>query len=65
LGDRPEMDHIYPVVRGGLSEPANLVYVCCECNSRKHDMTLREFAIAYGLDRVRIESVLARLGKRF
>ena len=65
LGDSPCADHVYPVIRGGLSTPDNMVLVCALCNGRKHDRTLREFIAAYDLDRDRIESVLEKLGKTF
>lgn len=31
------LDHISPVVRGGLSEPSNLAPACVHCNSSKKD----------------------------
>jgi len=65
LGDNPHPDHIYPVTRGGLSEPENLVYVCARCNLKKQDRTLREFIRREGLDREAVEIVLEQLGKRF
>jgi len=64
LGDTPHADHIYPVVRGGLSTPDNLVIVCSVCNGKKHDKTLREFVRDESLDWDRIVGVLETLGKR-
>ncbi len=65
LGEQPHADHIFPVSRGGLSTPDNLVLVCDICNSKKTNKTLREFIISENLDRTRIERVLIMLGKRF
>ncbi len=62
---RPNADHIYPVVRGGLSTHENMVFVCGVCNSRKSDLTLREFIEKQGLSRDSVESNLEKLGKRF
>lgn len=31
------LDHVWPVARGGRSEPSNLVPCCTTCNSRKRD----------------------------
>ncbi|MGA2619664.1 MAG: HNH endonuclease signature motif containing protein [Thermoguttaceae bacterium] len=58
-------DHIYPVVKGGLSTTENMVFVCESCNLKKHDKTLREFILQTGYDRDRIERALHQLGKRF
>ena len=64
LTDKQHADHIYPVSRGGLSTPDNLVFVCDRCNLAKHDMTIREFCVKFELDRNAIESRLLHLGKR-
>ncbi|WP_345464057.1 HNH endonuclease [Deinococcus carri] len=64
LGDTPHADHIHPVSRGGMSTKDNMVYACSTCNGRKHDLTLREFAEKYRLDRNAIERRLLALGKR-
>lgn len=65
LGELPHADHIYPVVLGGLSRVANMVYVCAACNLRKKDMTLSEFIEATGLERDVVEQRLKKLGKQF
>lgn len=65
LGETPHADHIYPVAKGGLSTPSNMVYVCARCNSLKRDMTLREFIIKYSFDRKSVESRLSELRKDF
>lgn len=59
------LDHIYPVSKGGMSTRKNLVYVCCDCNLKKSNLTLRGFIKKYGLDRNRIEMMLEELGKDF
>lgn len=63
--DIPHADHIYPVSMGGLSTPANMVYICSKCNSRKANKTLREFIRESNLDRNRIERNLEFLKKTF
>ena len=65
LGSNPEADHIYPVVRGGLSTEENMVYVCAACNAKKRDKTLREFVKAMQFDQLAVEKRLDLLGKRF
>lgn len=37
--DRLEIDHVYPVSRGGGNEQENLVTACHECNALKLDRT--------------------------
>ena len=65
IKDNRHADHIYPVSRGGLSVPENMVNICSACNSKKGDMTLRAFIKKYKLDSKRIEQVLESLGKSF
>jgi len=65
IGEVPHVDHIYPVSKGGLSIPENLVLVCADCNLGKSDQTLRKFVKSRGFDWERIESTLEKLGKRF
>ncbi len=43
LGDQVCLDHIYPVAKGGLSIPENLIYCCPQCNLRKSDNGLYGF----------------------
>jgi hypothetical protein len=64
LSSIPHADHIVPVSLGGLSTLDNLVFVCFLCNSKKSDLTLREFCEKYSLDRELIERKLISLGKR-
>jgi len=45
--DDAHADHIYPVIKGGLSTTRNMIYVCSDCNLKKRDMTLRNFIIKY------------------
>lgn len=65
LDDTPHADHIYPIIKGGLSVKENMVYVCNKCNLKKSGMTLREFIIKAGLNRVFVEENLEKLGKTF
>jgi 5-methylcytosine-specific restriction endonuclease McrA len=58
-------DHIYPVSKGGLSTPKNMVYVCSDCNSKKFNLTLFQFIKKYNLVRVDIERRLEKLGKDY
>lgn len=34
--DRPTMDHVVPIVRGGAHDVSNIVAACKPCNSKKH-----------------------------
>jgi len=38
-----EIDHLWPVVKGGTSEASNLVCSCKSCNRSKSSMSLREW----------------------
>lgn len=65
IGSTPHADHIYPVSRGGRSEPRNMVYVCGKCNIKKSSLTLSQFIKKYNLDRDAIEDRLTILHKDF
>jgi 5-methylcytosine-specific restriction endonuclease McrA len=65
IGDDPHCDHVYPVSKGGLSTPKNMVYVCSDCNLKKTDMTLSQFIKKYGFQRLEIEKRLEKLGKDY
>ena len=65
LGRDRHADHIYPVSKGGLSVPENMVWCCSECNMKKTDMTLARFTEVYLMDRSAVELRLRRLGKDF
>jgi 5-methylcytosine-specific restriction endonuclease McrA len=43
-------DHIYPINKGGLSTPANMVLVCEDCNKKKTNLTLRSFCKKVNFD---------------
>jgi hypothetical protein len=40
------VDHLYPVVRGGDSQPDNLVLACATCNLKKRAQLLTDFLCA-------------------
>lgn len=65
LGVNPQVDHIYPVSKGGRSVPKNMVFACAVCNQLKRDMTVTSFAKKHCLDRTMIEERLSKLGKEF
>jgi 5-methylcytosine-specific restriction endonuclease McrA len=65
IGDDPHCDHVYPVSKGGLSTPKNMVYVCSDCNMKKTDLTLTQFIKKYGFHRLEIEQRLEKLGKDY
>lgn len=70
MADDPHCDHIYPVSKGGLSTPQNMVYVCSDCNLKKNGLMLTQFIKKYCKDRdvlsrVEIEQNLERLGKEY
>lgn len=37
------LDHIYPLAKGGDSQPDNLQCACQVCNSLKQDLTMSDF----------------------
>lgn len=65
LGNDYHADHIYPVSKGGLTVPQNMVNICKKCNSRKGSHTLNYFIKKYSLNRDKIEATLAKLGKEY
>jgi 5-methylcytosine-specific restriction endonuclease McrA len=65
IGDDPHCDHIYPVSKGGLSTPQNMVYICSECNLKKTNLTFTQFIKKFDFQRLEIESRLEKLGKDY
>lgn len=65
LLDNCHADHIYPISKGGLSVPKNMVYVCRTCNIKKGSLTLTAFIKKYKFDRDYIERNLELLNKEF
>ena len=70
MTDDQHCDHIYPISKGGLSTPQNMVYVCSDCNLKKNGLTLTQFIKKYDKDRdvlgrVEIEQNLEKLGKDY
>jgi len=59
------LDHIYPVSKGGLSRPKNLVFVCSSCNRKKSDSTLRHFIEEQGFRAIAVHERLKTLFKEF
>lgn len=43
LNGKFELDHIYPLSRGGSNSPSNLACACVRCNRSKNDKTLDEW----------------------
>jgi len=54
-------DHIYPINKGGLSTPENMVLICTTCNKRKSHLVLRVFCKKYSFD---FDTVCERLEKQ-
>jgi hypothetical protein len=65
LGEDWRADHIYPVVRGGLSTLENMVAVCFNCNSGKGEKTLLNFIREQNFDIESVEQRLRTLGNSF
>ena len=63
LGNKPQLDHIYPVSKGGLNLSENLVFCCITCNTNKSDKSLRQFCIEMKLDYLEVTDRLASMGK--
>jgi len=42
------IEHLIPISKGGTNDWINLVYSCKKCNSKKHNLTLAEYAIKNG-----------------
>jgi len=63
LNSNVQLDHIYPVSKGGHSVIENLVFICSECNSKKSDLTLAIFCSKVNLDRDKVTNNLLKLGK--
>lgn len=58
------LDHIEPVVLGGLSRRGNLVAACASCNSSKKAKSLDEFlklAVAPNIDSIVREIIMAEV----
>lgn len=49
LKGRGQLDHIMPIVLGGLNWPSNLQWLCAPCNRAKHDSDPREYARETGI----------------
>lgn len=58
LGKDPHLDHIYPVGKGGLGIPENLLWCCADCNADKADKGLMQFLKKRNIS---IEDTVARL----
>jgi len=64
--NRGHIDHIYPIIMGGLTKIENLLYVCSQCNLKKSSSTLMEFCVSTsGLDFEILSKELNAVGKRF
>ncbi len=56
------LDHVIPRSRGGSNEATNLVTCCDECNRRKADRTVEEWAAQLAMyERARLRGVEARI----
>ena len=58
-----ELDHIYPVSKGGQSVNENLVFICSDCNSKKSNDTLIIFCNKNNYEYDAVIKNLLRLGK--
>ena len=63
LGADANLDHIYPVAKGGLSIVENLVWCCVACNSAKSDKGLMTFIQKRGIDVTQVLNRLSDMGK--
>ena len=67
LGDRWQVDHIYPVYRGGKDAENNYNPACCVCNLWKRTFTLDEFRreVAAQAERAQQYSGNFRMARRY
>jgi 5-methylcytosine-specific restriction endonuclease McrA len=56
-------DHIYPINKGGLSTPENMVLICMDCNKKKSHLVLRVFCKKYSFDFYTVCERLEKQGK--
>ena len=56
-------DHIYPINKGGLSTPENMVLICMDCNKKKSHLVLRVFCKKYSFDLYTVCERLEKQGK--
>jgi len=61
--NKPNLDHIYPVSKGGQSRLENLVWICYECNAKKSDALLSQFIKNNNLNKDKIINNLEWLDK--
>ena len=64
LDETMQLDHMYPIARGGLNLDTNLVFCCKSCNQKKSDLGLIEFVLQEGYDLNEVSSRLLSLGKQ-
>lgn len=53
-----QLDHIYPVAKGGKTAKENLVYVCSKCNRKKGKLTINKFISTHRLNQEKVFKVL-------
>jgi len=63
ISNDAHLDHIYPIARGGLSSPENMVYCCKSCNIKKGQKGLIRFLEENSLDATKAVKELRDLGK--
>jgi 5-methylcytosine-specific restriction endonuclease McrA len=59
------LDHIYPVSKGGRSTAKNLVFVCRKCTQKKTNLTLRAVLVKFQIDDSIVHECLELLEKDF
>jgi len=64
LSEDLHVDHIYPINKGGLSTPENIVYCCDQCNLKKGNLGLFEFLSKIDCDIKAVSVRLLALGKK-
>jgi 5-methylcytosine-specific restriction endonuclease McrA len=65
--DIATIDHVFPLARGGIHSPGNLVAACGRCNRLKGDMLPTEFFARYpwaGLNFIHYARAVHRALKR-
>lgn len=49
--DKLEVEHMTPIIKGGIHDDSNIVPACRRCNAQKGEMTIEEWLEKLELDK--------------